>query len=90
MSGTTRIVAGAERMLPVILRGPRRGFLPLDPPKQREGALAGALGSLALSLGVDLAYLSLATHERVIAWSPEARSLGSFLPLAAADSGNTL
>ena len=76
-----RIGSGAQHLLPRIVRGPRKGMTPLNPPKARAAelleaaALLGREYGLGLGLGgaVDLRTLAMAlSRERVLAWSPHA------------------
>src|SRR4029077_8011415 len=70
-----RIGVSGERLRPAILKGPRKGFPPLDPPKQRADALTESIGTFAARFGGDLASFVLAAGERVLAWSVPARLL---------------
>jgi protease IV len=73
-----------ERARPVLVRAPRRGFPPLNPPEApRPEALALALELLGVDAGV--AWLALG-GERILAYSPEAGLVRSSPSLFATDA----
>ena len=70
-----RIGRGAQHLAPQIVRGPRKGMTPLNPPKARAAELLEVAALLGREYGldgvVDLRTLAMAfSRERVLAWSP--------------------
>jgi protease-4 len=68
-----RVGKGGRHLLPVILRAPRKGMTPLNPPVKRAAEILEALARVGAELGLeglDLDAMAAFGRERVLAWSP--------------------